>query len=152
MYSVIRIRGLKHVRPENKTALESLNLDRKNHCVVVPIKGYEEVLKKVQDYTAYGTIKVETLTKLIQKRGRLVGDKPISAEFLKEHKFATHADLAKAVLEGKASMKVLGIKPVFRLNSPKKGYGPIGMKKPVQLKGPLGFHPEGLDALMQQMM
>ena len=152
MIAIVRIRGLKNIQPEIRKTLETFNLDRKNHCVLVNVDEKDMALKKIQDYVAYGKVKTETMAKLIEKRGRLEGDKPIKVETLKVHKLSTFNDLAHALSTGKITLKQVGIKKVFRLNSPKKGYGKIGIKKPVTLKGPLGFHPQGMDELLSAMM
>lgn len=152
MIAIIRIRGLKHIQPEIRKTLETFSLDRKNHCVLVSVDENDMALKKMQDYVAYGKVKAETIAKLIEKRGRLEGDKPVKVETLKAHKLSTFNELAHALEGKKITLKQVGIKKVFRLNSPKKGYGKIGIKKPVTLKGPLGFHPQGMDELLGQMM
>ena len=153
MYAIIRVRGLKHVRPETKNALKTLNLDRKNHCVLVPVNDSTKgMLHQIKDYVAFGPLKVETLTTLLQKRARLEGDKPLTTEFLKAHKMDSMAALAKALHEEKVTLKKLGIKSVMRLNSPRKGFGRVGMKQGVGLKGPLGFHENGIDELIGHMM
>ncbi len=153
MYAIIRVRGLKHVRPEVVHALKTFQLDRKNHCVLVNVNASTEgMLHQIKDMVAFGTLKVETIEKLLQKRGRLPGDKPITTEFLKTHKMDSIAALAKALHDEKTTLKNVGIKPVFRLNSPTKGFGRIGIKQPVGLKGPLGFHENGIDALLTKMM
>jgi large subunit ribosomal protein L30 len=152
MIAIVRVRGLKNVRVDIRDALKSLNLDRKNNCVLVSLPETSGMLEKVRDYAAFGKVKTETIAKLVQKRGRLAGDKAITAHSLKVHNVNSFTEFATAVESQKMTLKQLGIKPVFRLNSPKKGYGKIGIKKPTSLKGPLGFHPEGLDEFLQQMM
>lgn len=153
MYAIIRVRGLKHIRPEAKSALQSLQLDRKNHCVLVNVNASTEgMLHQVKDLVAFGPMKVETLTKLLEKRARLLGDKPLTTDFLKSHKMDSIAALAKALHDEKTTLKQMGIKPVFRLNSPTKGFGRIGIKQGVGLKGPLGFHESGIDGLLSKMM
>jgi large subunit ribosomal protein L30 len=152
MIAIVRIRGLTNIRPEIRKAFETFNLDRKNHCVLVSLKEDDPGLKKIQDYAAYGKVSAETVGKLIQKRGRIVGDKPVTLETLKAHKMASFNDLSAALDSKKVTLSSMGIKRVFRLNSPKKGYGKIGIKKPVTLKGPLGYHPQGMDELLGQMM
>lgn len=153
MYAIVRVRGLKNIRPATKTALKTLQLDRKNHCVLVPVnESTEGLLHQVKDYVAYGTLKVETLSTLLQKRARLEGDKPLSTEFLKKNKMDSIAALAKALHEEKTTLSKVGVKPVMRLNSPRKGYGHVGIKQGVGLKGPLGFHENGLDEMITQMM
>lgn len=153
MYAIVRVRGLKHVRPEIKAGLKTLNLDRKNHCVLVPVNASTEgVLHQIKDYVAFGTLNIETLSTLLQKRARLEGDKPLSTDFLKAHQMESIVALAKALHEEKVTLKKLGIKSVLRLNSPRKGFGRVGMKQGVGLKGPLGFHEKGLDNLIRHMM
>ncbi|MFH0970610.1 MAG: 50S ribosomal protein L30 [Candidatus Diapherotrites archaeon] len=152
MFAIIRIRGLKHVRADIQAALATLNLDRKNHCVIIQEKGMEGILTKVKDYVAYGNVKKETLTKLLQKRGHIEGDKALTLDYLKEKKISSFDALANDMSEKKTTLSKIGIKPVFRLNAPRKGFGRKGTKKPVTLKGPLGFHPEGMDALLASMM
>lgn len=153
MYAIVRIRGLKNVRPETRSALQTLQLDRKNHCVLVEKNPtIDGMLHQVKDHAAYGPVNVQTLTTLLEKRARLEGDKPLTTEFLKSHKMDSIAALAKALAEGKTTLKKMGIKPVFRLNSPSKGFGRIGIKQGVGLKGPLGFHESGIDALLLKMM
>ncbi|MEK6821219.1 MAG: 50S ribosomal protein L30 [archaeon] len=151
MFVAIRIRGLKAVRVDIRAALDSLNLDRKHTCVFIDEKGKEGMLKKVKDYVAYGPVKKETVVQLIQKRGRRAGDLRISKEWLSTHKMVSVDALTDALISGKTTFSKLGMKPGFRLNSPKKGFEK-GIKKPASLKGPLGFHAEGVDALLVQMM
>ena len=153
MYAVVRVRGLKHVNVHIRRTLEALQLDRKNHCVMVPEqKEFQGMLDAARDYVGFGSIKPETLARLLQKRGRLPGDKPLTQEFLKKNNLSSFDEMAKAVLSGKITLDALGIKPVFRLNAPRGGFSRAGTKKSVELKGPLGFHPNGIDPLMLKMM
>lgn len=153
MYAVVRIRGLKNVRHDIKKTMELLKLDRKNHCVLVEEKKETKgMLEKTKDHVGFGKIKAETLSKLIKKRGRLIGGKRIKEENLKEHGLKTFEEAASAVIEEKTTLKKLGIKTVFRLNSPKGGFGKAGIKKQKTQKGPLGYHPEGIDSLILEMM
>jgi large subunit ribosomal protein L30 len=154
MLAIIRIRGLKHIRHDIKHAFEDLRLDRKNHLVLIAKTGKEidGMLFKVKDFVAYGNVNATTVAELIEKRGRMEGDKRLTLEHLKAKKMASFKDAATALIEGKHSLQDLGIKPVFRLNSPKKGFARVGIKKPVSMKGDLGYHKEGVDALVAQMM
>ena len=153
MLAVIRIRGLKHIRHDLKHTFEDLRLDRKNHCVLVaPGKVMDGMLTKVKDYVAYGPVTAETISKLIEKRGRMAGDKRVTQSMLKEKKMNSFSELGKQIVEGKIKLEELGIKPLFRLNSPKKGFARVGIKQPVSMKGDLGYHKDGLDALIGKMM
>lgn len=153
MYAVIRVRGLKHLRPAARAALQTLQLDRKNHCVLVnETKEMSAILKNVQDYVAYGSVKNETIAALLKKRGKRAGDQPLDAAFLKKHDVKDFTTLAAHLAEGKTTLQKLEVKTVFRLNSPRKGFPRIGIKQSAELKGPLGFHENGLDALVKKMM
>jgi large subunit ribosomal protein L30 len=153
MYAAVRIRGWKNVRHDVKKTLELLQLDRKNHCVLIPDKKEQVgMLEKAKDYIGFGIVKEETISALLKKRGRLEGDKKVKEEDLKEFDFNSFDEAAKAIAEGKTSLRKLGIKPVFRLNNPKGGFGKAGIKKQTTQKGPLAVHKEGIDSLIQKMM
>ena len=86
MIAIVRIRGLKHIRHDVKHAFMDFRLDRKNHCVLVKESPETNgMLTKIKDYVAYGPIKAETVAKLIEKRGRVEGDKKVEVELLKAH-------------------------------------------------------------------
>jgi len=152
MYAVIRLRGSVGVRKEIEDTMKMLRLHRVNHCVIVPkTPQYEGMLKRVKDYVTYGEIKKETLVKLLEKRGRLVGNKPLDLESLKRITgFKTYEEFADALLKGKVKLKDYAeIKPLFRLNSPRKG---LKSKKMHYPKGDLGYRGEAINELIERMM
>ena len=60
---------------------------------------------------------------LLRKRGRLVGDKRLTDEYAKETGYKSLDELAEAIYEAKVEFNRLpGIKPVFRLHPPSKGF------------------------------
>lgn len=125
-YVAVRVRGHIGVRREIAETLEHLRLHKTNHAVVVPKNAsYEGMLQRSRDWIAYGELNAETLATVLRSRARLEGDKPLTDAYLAEHsKFRTIDDFAKAIVEGQASLKdVEGLKPVLRLNPPRKGYG-----------------------------
>lgn len=66
--AVILIRGLVGSKQEVKDTLKMLNLNKKNHLVVVeetPV--YRGMLHRVKDYTTYGPITEETI-KILEPR------------------------------------------------------------------------------------
>ncbi len=153
MWAVVRVRGLKDVKVDIRKTLELLNLDRKNHCVILQSKEETEgMLKKARDYIAYGPIRAPTLAQLLRKRGRLSGDQRMTIEYLKNKKLNSFDDAANTIIEGKKTLRDMGVKNVFRLNAPRKGFSRFGIKKGVELRGPLGYHAEGLDTLLEKMM
>jgi large subunit ribosomal protein L30 len=150
MLAAIRVRGSVNVSPQIKKTLELLRLDRVNHLVLAEDKQ-RAMLNKVQSYTTFGEIDAETLASLLEKRGRLAGNKRLEKEFLGENKFKDFDEAAKAVLGGK-KLKELGIKPVFRLSPPKKGYERGGIKKGYTVGGALGYRASDISKLIKRMI
>jgi len=141
--AVVRVRGLWGVKPKIRTTLEKLNLTRVNHCVVVDDNPYYRgMLNVVKDYVAYGPISPVMMERLIKKRGEFSRKRKVelSDEEIKQ--------FVKECFEGKKTLKDLGIKPVFRLNPPRKGYRSI--KRPYPY-GALGKWPT-LDELLMKMV
>ena len=124
-YAAIRIRGSVNVKPDIKKTLDLLNLTRANHCVLLEenpsVKGMLQVAK---DYITWGEIETGVLTQLITTRGKLEGDKELTNEYLKSStSYATVDKLSEAIIGNKFNYKEIpSIKPIFRLNPPKKGY------------------------------
>jgi len=150
MYAAIRIRGKVNVSPGIRKTLELLNLDRVNHLSLVKDEQ-RGMLNKAQSYITFGEIEEKTLALLLEKRGRLEGNKRLGKEFLKEKKLKSFDEMAKAVLEGKQPLKEMGIKPVFRLGPPKKGYERAGIKKGYSVGGALGYRASDINKLVKRM-
>lgn len=143
MFAAIRIRGKVLVKPDTKSTLKRLNLDRKHTCVLVPeTPVYKGMLQQARDWIAYGTIKPETATKLLLKRGKSEG-KLITEEWLKQKKLSA-SDLVTDV----EKMKKAGIKPVFKLGPARGG---LKSSKAHYPKGALGNW-GSIDALVEKMM
>ena len=139
-YAAIRVRGTVNVKPDIKKTLQLLNLTRANHCVILEetpdVKGMLQVAK---DYITWGELEKETLTKLINTRARLEGDKPLTDDYLKSStSYTTIVKLSDAIIDKKLKYREIpNVKPVFRLNPPKKGYE--GVKRSYKKKGALGY-------------
>jgi large subunit ribosomal protein L30 len=156
-YFLVRLRGTVHITGKIRDTLEMLRLNRPMHAVVIPkTESYVGMVNKVKDYVAFGDIDTPTLAALIRGRGRLMGDKPITDASIKEAtqgKYATIDAFAKAVADGKASMKDLGedAKPVFRLHPPEGGF-PGSTKKHYTVKGELGYRGKEINQLVMRMI
>ena len=153
VYAVIRIRGTIHVKPKIKKTLQLLRLHKVNHCILLEENDISKgMLQVAKDYITWGEINKDTLIKLLQSRGRLQGDKPITDEYIKSLKSYKNIDgLADAIMKGKIKYKDLpDIKPVFRLNPPKKGYE--GIKRSYRNKGALGYRGEEINQLLERMV
>ncbi|MCX8205606.1 MAG: 50S ribosomal protein L30 [Candidatus Micrarchaeota archaeon] len=150
LYAVVRVRGKTGIKPDIRQAMGYLNLSRANHCVVMPATGpLRGTLQLCKDYVTWGELDSETLSSLIMKRGRLLGNKRITEEYLQSKGHKGFSALAAAVLEGKASLQEAGLKKVFRLNPPKGGYKIV--KRPFP-KGALGYRGDKINALLRRMI
>ncbi len=147
MIAVIRIRGGVGVRKEIKDTLKMLRLHRKNHCTLWNVNdSVKGMLQKVKDYVTWGEISEEMLEKLVKKRGRKVGNKRLTEEEVKKV-----LELLKNG-DGQPSriLRENGIKPVFRLKPPSKGFKK-SIKTPYP-KGELGYRGEAINELLERMI
>lgn len=151
MLAAIRVRGWVDISPGIKKTLELVGLDRINHLRLVK-EEQRPMLDKAGQYITFGEIDAATLALVVEKRARLVGDKKLDKDFLKEKKFKDFDEMAKAIIEGKTNLKELGIKHVFRLGPPKKGYERAGIKKSYTVGGALGYRAGDINALIKRMV
>ena len=148
MFAVVRLRGEVNTRPEIRDTLDMLRISRINHCVVVKEDPhFRGMIQKVKDYVAWGKIDEDTLTMLLERRGRLSGNRRLTEQFLKEKGYASVKKLAEAVNTGTVSLKDLDIKPVFRLHPARKGLK--STKKTARQGGDLGFREDIADLIVK---
>ncbi len=150
---VIRVRGTVGIRRDIKETLHTLHLRRPNHCVVVPPReAYLGMLQKAKDYITWGELRSDVLSKLLAERGRLTGRRPLDKEYLeKVLGFKSFDALTESIMKGDLELSNLGdVKPVFRLNPPKKGYE--GTKRAYSNGGALGYRGEAINDLITRMM
>jgi len=140
MYAIVRLRGGVNTRQEIKDTLSMLHLDRINHCVVVrEDEHYRGMIQKVKDFVAWGKIDADCLEMLLERRGRLSGNRRLSDVVVRDiSSYGSLKELAQATSSGTVNLKEFGIKPVFRLHPPRKGHR--GTKKTVKEGGELGYH------------
>jgi len=151
MIAVVRVRGSVGVRTDIEDTLEMLGLNTINSCVLVPEGDtHKGMIEKVKDFVTYGKIKSETLLMLIKKRGRLIGDKKLVEENVKETGFDSIEKMAKSIFEEKVKIKgIPKFKRVFRLTPPSKGFKSIKEHYP---KGDLGNRGEKINELLERMV
>lgn len=134
--------------------MRTLNLTRANHCVVVPATpDYLGVVAKAKDYITFGSVDAQTTERLIRERGRLVGDRPVTDEHVKEHTdYGGIAEFAQAIADGQARYKDLpDVKPLFRLSPPKQGFKG-SVKRAFHAHGALGNRGDSMADLIGRMM
>ena len=152
--AVIQVRGHINTPRPIRDAFRSLNLIRKNSCVV--LNNSKEVLGtlvKIKDYVTWGEIDEGTLVELLKKRGRVAGGKLVSEAYLKEHGKISFEELAKGLLSGAKKIKdVPGLKRFFRLNAPTGGFERKGIKTPFSIGGALGYRGSKINDLIRRML
>jgi large subunit ribosomal protein L30 len=153
VFAVIRIRGSVNIKPDIKHTLKLLRLNRVNHCVLIEEnKVMKGMLQVIKDYVTWGEIEKEKLLKLIESRGKLKGDKKLTDSYIKSATSFENIDkLSKSIIENKFKYnEIPEIKPLFRLEPPKKGYK--GIKKSFKKNGALGYRGIEINKLIDRML
>jgi len=165
--AVIRVRGKVNINREIKKTLEMLRLKAQNHCVIIKdTPAYLGMLQKAKDYITWGIVTKEDVSLLLRERGeldlskikikdeedlKLLKSRKITDDYLKKYtEFSSISEFAEAFVNFKAELKdIPGLKPVFRLHPPKKGWKSI--KKHFKLGGALGNRGEKMSELLKRM-
>ncbi|MCK4347343.1 MAG: 50S ribosomal protein L30 [Thermoplasmatales archaeon] len=153
VFAVVRVRGTVNIKPDIKRTLQLLQLTRINHCVLVKenanMKGMLQVAK---DYVTWGEVDKDNLSKLIRTRGKLAGDKEITEEYIKSATSHSNIEkLSQEIIDNKFKYKdIPDVKPIFRLNPPKRGYE--GIKRSFANKGALGYRGKEINKLIGRMI
>ena len=150
----IRVRGQVRVRPQIADTLDKLLLGRLHQARLLTVTpSMQGMITKAKDYITWGEPSEEVVLKLLTKRGRLPGNERLTDSYVKKNsKFTTIKALAKAIATGKATVKdVEGLKPVFRLTPPSKGFR--GKKNlGVGMGGIAGYRGEDINSLALRMI
>jgi len=151
--ALIRLRSGIRAKGEVRDTLAMLRLHRINHLVLVDDNpSYRGMVQKVKDYITWGEIDAETLARLIRKRGRLIGNRPITDEYVQEKLGMTIEEFAKKVVDGEMRLTDLpNIKPVFRLHPPRGGLKG-SKKRSFKEGGALGYRGEKINDLIERML
>lgn len=158
LYLVIRIRGTVDVRPDVERTLYLLRLRQRFAAALYhsSLPGIEGMLQKIRDWATWGEIDRDTLIRLIETRGRLIGDKPITNEWVQKNLglYGGIPELADKLLAGEImyhKLKDKGVKPFFRLHPPRGGFkGSI--KRHYGDGGELGYRGTAINSLVRRML
>ncbi len=152
MIIALRVRGRTGIKAGIADTLNMLRLTRINHAVLLPdTPSYQGMLQKGKDYITWGEIDQETLTQLIEKRGRLPGRERFSPEALAEiGDYKSAEELSEALIKEETKLEESGLKPIFRLHPPRKGYNHI--RKSFKEGGTLGYRGEEISQLVKKMI
>lgn len=149
----IRVRGESDISQEIRDTLNMLRLTRNCHATLIDGRSsYTGMLHKVQNYVTWGEISKENMALLLEKRGRLVGDKKLTDDFAQELGYKSLGDLAEAMYKLEVEYSRLPkVKPVFRLHPPKKGFkGKV--KRSYAAGGVTGYRGEAINDLIKRMV
>lgn len=151
---VIRVRGKAGVSKKVNDTLDMMRLYNQHGCVVIPKRAtYLGMLKRAKDYITWGEISKETFLQLLQKRGRVAGNKPLTEEYIQTHLKKDMHTFVEDMYEEKHLLRdIPGVKPFFRLTPPLKGFERGGIKTPYSMGGVLGYRKDKINDLLVRMM
>jgi large subunit ribosomal protein L30 len=125
MVLAIRVRGQVRVRPQIEDTLKKLQLNKLHHAKLIKAtSSLQGMIDKAKDYITWGEVEADLIELLLSKRGRLSGNRRLTDAYVKKNSsYSSISAFAKALASGKASLAdVEGLKPIFRLTPPKKGF------------------------------
>lgn len=150
--AVIRVRGTIDIPQEISDTLRILHLTRNCQATLIDNRpSYLGMLRKARSYLTWGEISEESIKFLLEKRGRLIGNRKLTEEYAQEIGCESLSDLADAIHGLKVEYANLpDIKPVFRLHPPKKGFkGKV--KRSYSAGGVTGYRGETINELIKRM-
>lgn len=151
--AVVRIRGTVRAQKQLRETLQMLHLTGNNYCVLIHNNpSFLGMVKAAQNYVTWGEVSKETVRLMLNKRGRLSGDKKLTDECAQKIGYKSLEELAEAIFSCRAEYwKLPNVQPVFRLHPPTKGFkGQI--KKDYTTGGELGYRGEKINDLVQRML
>lgn len=150
---VVRIRGTVSAMKEARETLELLRLTHTNHAVLIDSRpAYKGMLQRVNNYVTWGEPAKETVVSMLQKRGRLLGHKKLTEEYLTKAGYKSIDDLAEALINCKVAYKNLpDVEPRFKLHPPSKGYKGQ-TKNAFKAGGEAGYRGAAINDLVKRMV
>lgn len=154
LVAVIRLKGDPGLKVDIRKTFKLLRLYKKNHCVLIPNKkNYVGMLNKIKEACTWGEIDAETCKLLLEKRGRLPGNKPLQESYVKEKLNTTFDQFVQELLSVRKQLsEIPGIKTFFKLTPPRHGFETKGLKAPYSLGGALGYRKENINELLKRMI
>lgn len=152
--AIVMVRGVLGTSSKVRDTLSMLKLIKKNGCSVVEsTPSINGMIEFVKDYVTWGELSEETFLELLNKRGRIVGNKPLTEQYLKEKAGLDFKTFVKEFYANKKKLKdVPGLKPYFRLKPPIKGFERGGVKVPFSMGGVLGYRKDKINDLVRRML
>lgn len=132
--------------------MKFLRINRNNFASLIDDRvDYLGMLQKAKDWITWGEPTVETVQNILEKRGRIPGDRKLTEEYVKKIGYKDFKDLAQKLVNCEISInKIDGLKPFFRLHPPRKGFRK-SVKRSYRNKGELGYRGEAINELARRM-
>ncbi len=123
-FLVVNMRGTVNIPSDVKKTLENLNIETRFRATLLPDEPtYLGMLQKAKDHVAWCEADSEIIKKILEKRGRLDGWKPLLLENVNGLGFESLDKLAADLAEAKVSLqKLKGVKSSFALSPPRGGF------------------------------
>ncbi len=152
--AAIQLRGAIGMNRKFKDTLKYLGLTRKNSCIVVDNNpNYLGMFIKLRDFITWGEVDVDTFKVMLEKRGRLPGNKQLTENYLEDKIKMDFVSFSKAFMDRKIKLKeVPGLRVSFRLKPPVHGFEKKGIKKQYSLGGALGYRGSNINDLLRRML
>ncbi|MBC7129996.1 50S ribosomal protein L30 [Candidatus Bathyarchaeota archaeon] len=151
--AAVKVRGTIRAPLKVRETLQMLNLKRTNYAVLIDNRpSFIGMLRTAQNFITWGEVSRETIALMLEKRGRLAGNKKITGDYLKKIGYNSIEELADAIFNCKVEYWNLpGVQPYFRLHPPTKGFkGKI--KKSYSMGGELGYRGDAINELIRRMV
>lgn len=151
---VVRVRGDVNLSADIRTTLRYLKIYKKNYCSIWPSNSQIiSMIQKVKDFVTFGEIDEKTCKLLLEKRGRLVGNKPLTNDYVKNKIGYDLDEFVKKYLNYEVELKnIPGLKTYFRLCPPRGGFEPKGIKASYAQGGALGYRGKNINDLLRRMV
>jgi len=149
LFLVIRIRGTMGLAPDVVDTLNRLNMP-KNHTAVLltDTPSNEGMLRKVADYVTWGEITPASMEALLERRGRLPGDKRLTSDEIGKLGLGSLKEIAEHAMNGELPEP---IKHTFRLTPPSGGFKK-SIKRHIRSGGELGYRGDSINELLEKML
>ena len=139
---VLNLHGAINASGPVRQALEEMKVAKRFSASVVPNDASTMgALKLCKERVSWAPVEQELLTMLLKKRGMVSDTRILDSASLKKMGFADHEELAAKMVKDEMRLSsVAGLRPFFRLNSPKGGFKK-SMRRGTAEGGLLGSNP-----------
>jgi len=151
--AIVRVRGRLDIKKDIINTMNMLRLYKKHSCIILDKTNSNiGMINKIKDYVTWGEIDDKTFKFLLEKRGRIIGNKSLTEQYIKEKLNITFDEFTRDFFESKRKLKdIPGLKLFFKLQPPSKGFERKGIKKPFSMGGSLGYRKDKINELIQRM-